>query len=82
MGIWNCYIDESATARALRLANEPNVPPVYVIAGVALAEATLRGVTSEFVDLKRHYYPGLDPGQEGCSIGCCRRSRAQTSARR
>jgi hypothetical protein len=62
MALWNCYIDESGTARALQTPNEPNVPPAYVIAAVALNDAVLRAVTSEFIDLKRHYYPGLDPG--------------------
>jgi hypothetical protein len=62
MTLWNCYIDESGDARALATPTAANVAPAYVIAAIALPEDQLRDLTLDFLQLKRRFFPGLDPG--------------------
>lgn len=38
------------------------VPPLYVIAGVAVEETRLRQLTLDFLALKQQFYPGMSPG--------------------
>jgi hypothetical protein len=53
-----CYVDESGDCQVLAGPTSPIVP-VCVILGVVFDQAVLRGLTSEFLTLKRTTYPNL-----------------------
>ncbi len=55
-----CYIDEAGCTGALPSATSP-IQPVFVLCGVVIAAEHIGGITREFVQLKRRYFPRLAP---------------------
>jgi hypothetical protein len=53
-----CYVDEAGCTGTLPAANSP-VQPVCVIAGAVFNYADLRAITFDFLNLKRHFFPGI-----------------------
>jgi Protein of unknown function (DUF3800) len=53
-----CYVDESGDTRSLATSTS-SVPPVCVILGIVFDQASLHGLTNEFITLKRAMYPSL-----------------------
>lgn len=55
-----CYVDEAGCPGALPSATS-SVQPVLVIAGLFIPQAQLALLTRNFLQLKRHFNPGLAP---------------------
>ena len=55
-----CYVDEAGCPGALPSATS-DVQPVLVIAGLFVPQAQLTSLTRNFLQLKRHFNPGLAP---------------------
>ncbi|HDR9275454.1 TPA: DUF3800 domain-containing protein [Burkholderia vietnamiensis] len=53
-----CYIDESGDSQAILNATD-NKQPMLVIAGLFIDASAISGLTKDFIDLKRRYYPSL-----------------------
>lgn len=53
-----CYLDEAGCTGALPHSNSP-VQPVFVLCGLIIPEASIRGITQDFLSLKRQFNPAL-----------------------
>ena len=53
-----CYVDESGDAETLR-SDLPESPPVFVLVGVTVPEQAVRGLTWDFLRLKKEFNPSL-----------------------
>ncbi|MBB4664379.1 DUF3800 domain-containing protein [Conexibacter arvalis] len=53
-------MDEAGCTGRLPTASSP-IQPVLVIAGIVVAHDRLRGLTSDYLELKRHFFPELAP---------------------
>lgn len=55
-----CYVDESGNNQIL---DQPDAPPVLVIAGVTFAESCLKELVWQFLALKKQFNPTLKSGK-------------------
>lgn len=53
-----CYVDESGKAET-PTTDDPSCQPVMVIAGVAVPEEQIYSLTSDWIDLKREFWPSV-----------------------
>lgn len=56
-----CYVDEAGCPGALP-SRTSDVQPVLVISGLFLPEEQIRPLTSQFIGVKRTFYPGMHRG--------------------
>lgn len=57
--MWICYIDESGCTGKLPSATS-QIQPVLVICGVIIKAASLHALTTDFLQIKRGYYPEIE----------------------
>jgi len=51
-----CYIDESGDSQPIKTPND-NIQPLLVICGIFIDSAAVKGLTNDFIALKRRFYP-------------------------
>lgn len=54
------YVDESGDLGALPAVPAPNDQPVLVLGALIIDVARLEAITQDFLNLKRHWFPGLN----------------------
>lgn len=61
-----CYVDESGTCEPYRPA-DPGSTPVFVLAGITVTSAQQRGLTMDYVRLKKEFEPQLQREERSLS---------------